>query len=255
MIYRLLLVIVLVVSIQTKSQIILNMPIDNAIDINPTSPDFLWTYTGTCTSDMYLEFRLTPLVTNKFLDIQSAIYVADALSCSSCNLNTTNMSLGTCQIYVWQIRAYKLVTKIVDNNTITEKQYIGYSQIFKFRTNGCPEGEQELNEVHDYYIEPSLQLDNFVYYIDNNSLNFKYEEKYNNDKIKIHISYINTSKTIEISAASAVAFAIHNGINYVSIDFDYIFDEDDFIEEVGAIYTVEVECPKGDKQFFKFKKI
>ncbi len=234
------------------SQILLN-PLAGSPDNVSTTPSFSWTISGNISECEYLECIVAPLINQSpTLSIQNPLFMNSELSCTQTFLSSINTSLNTCTDYVWQIKAYKFVTEEIEGNPVQTKQYLASSTIEQFKTIGCTNYIQNsISSSNPLFIEPSLKLDHFVYYVDESTLNFKYEEKYENDKITLIISNGDDVKEIQISNSTTTP--IHNGINYLQLSFDTIFE--DFDEVIGAIYTVEIVGPKGDKQYFKFKKI
>lgn len=234
------------------SQILLNPLAGSPYNVS-TMPSFSWTISGNISECEYLECIVAPLINQSpTLSIQNPLFINSELPCTQTFLSSINTSLNTCTDYVWQIKSYKFITEEIEGNQVQTKQYLASSTIEQFKTLGCTNNvSNNIISSNPLYIEPSLKLDHFVYYVDESTLNFKYEEKYDNDKITLRIS--NGDDIKEILITNSIYTPLHNGSNYLQMSFDSIFE--DFAEVIGAIYTVEIIGPKGDKQYFKFKKI
>jgi len=166
--------------------------------------------------------------------------------------------LQDCKIYAWQVVAYSKKDKIVDEKSykVNYTNKIAQSEPYLFTTKCNQQARISNPTSQEPYIILAKTVDNFVFRLLSDQLNFKYVEEYAAYELKYTI--YNWKREVLLTnnpLITSTKVPLDYGWNYLSIDLTNASPAliPNSTPSDNNIYQLEVETPKGDIYKAKFE--
>jgi hypothetical protein len=230
-------------------------PINNQLNVEPTSLVLTWQVSPNVSSSNYLKYVIKVMTIDESEQIptsldnycSSCINVIDNVISFQSESGSYTFNAETCKKYIWQITLIEDIpsSQDADGNPIpASQQIVGQSLVHSFTTN-CTINARVVSNVRNQYFTFPKEFTSYVYGLPNSSskLFFKYECEYNRQTITYNI-YDEFHKPVYSS--SKKLYNIVKGVNYLNIDLPNI--------SRGSLYYFEVCNEKNNTKYFKFRK-